>query len=135
MNRVAAGGLCVALWCASATAAGEANAGAWRVLGQQRGITVSVRNEPGRELPTFRGQGVIEGNVLLVLAIVLDVEAATQWAEGADEVALVREIDARTQVIYTRTDTPWPVSDRDIIMKRRTEVLRAGEAFRLHLEC
>lgn len=132
MKRVGAVVLASLLWCSSVLAGdGEG----WRVLAQERGITVSVRDEPGRELPTFRGQGVIEGDVLLVLAVVLDAPAATEWAEGADEVRIVKTVDPRTHVLYTRTDTPWPVSDRDMYMQRKTEVIKPGEQFKLHMVC
>lgn len=122
------------LLSATAPAASE-DKGGWKILSKERGITVSVREEPGRELPTFRGEGIIEGELLLILAIVLDAPGAMEWAEGADEVRLVREIDPRTHILYTRTDTPWPVSDRDMYTKRVTEVVRPGEEYRLHLEC
>ncbi len=126
--------LLAALLCASAAGA-EAGRDGFRVIDSERGITVSVRDEPGRELPTFRGQGVIEGHVLYVLAVVLDVEGALEWAEGADETAVLRELDPRTHLIYTRTDTPWPVSDRDMVMKREVDVLEAGSSFRLRMQC
>jgi hypothetical protein len=133
MKRAGAWGLLAFLWCT--TAAGDASDQGWRVLEQERGITVSARDEPGRELPTLRGQGVIEGDVLLILAIVLDAPGSTEWAEGADEVKIVKTIDPRTHVIYTRTDTPWPVSDRDMYMMRKTEVIKPGEEFKLQVEC
>lgn len=123
-----------ALFVASMGAA-DASEGAWRVVDSERGITVSVRDVPGQELPSFRGQGTIEGDVLYVLAVVLDAEGAMEWAEGADEVALLRELDPRQHLIYSHTDTPWPVTDRDMIMKRKVEIVKPGEAFRLRLEC
>lgn len=120
---------------AASIGAADASAGGWRVVDSERGITVSVRDEPGRDLPSLRGQGTIEGDVLYVLSVVLDAKGAMEWAEGADEVALLREIDPRQHLIYTHTDTPWPVTDRDMVMKRKIEVVKAGEAFRLRLEC
>jgi hypothetical protein len=135
MKRVGTWFLSGLLWCASTTAMSDASEPGWQVLAQERGITVSVREEPGRELPTFRGQGVIEGDVLLVLAVVLDAVGSMEWAEGADEVRVVKTIDARNDVLYTRTDTPWPVSDRDMYMTRKTEVVKPGEEFRLSVKC
>ena len=119
----------------ASTVLADSSKDGWHVIDQERGITVSARDEPGRDLPTLRGQGIIEGDVLLVLSIVLDAEGSTEWAEGADEVKMVKEIDPRTHIIYTRTDTPWPVSDRDMFMKRVTEVVKAGEEFRLSVVC
>jgi hypothetical protein len=112
-----------------------AQSGAWRVIDRERGITITARDEPGRELPTFRGQGNIRGDVLSVLAVVADAEGAAQWAKGADRVQLVRALGPRTHLIYTYTDTPWPVSDRDMIMKRTIEVAKPGQEFWVRLVC
>ena len=65
MKRAATWGLLALLWCT--TAAGDASDQGWRVLEQERGITVSARDEPGRELPTLRGQGIIEGDAARTL--------------------------------------------------------------------
>jgi hypothetical protein len=109
--------------------------GTWKVVDRDRGIVVDTRAEPGRDLPTMRGRGVIEGEVNHVLAVVLDERGATEWAEGADRCKLLRRIDARTSLIYTYTDTPWPVSDRDIVMRRTIEVIKPGAEYRVRLLC
>lgn len=107
----------------------------FRVVASKRGITVSVRDEPGRGLPSFRGQGTIEGDVLYVLSAVLDTEGALAWAEGTDQMSMLQELGPRQHLIYSHTSTPWPVKDRDMIMKRKVEVVEPGEAFRLRLDC
>lgn len=119
---------------ASSSQADSASAG-FRVVDTERGITVSVRDEPGQNLPTFRGQGVIEGDVLYVLSVVLDAEGAMEWAEGADEVQTLKQLDARVHLLYSHTDTPWPVTDRDMVIKRKVEVVKPGSEFRIALEC
>ncbi len=116
-------------------AAAHASEDGWRVVASERGITVSVRHEPGRGLPAFRGQGTIEGDVSYVLSVVLDTEGALAWAEGTDHMATLRELDPRQHLIYSHTSTPWPVRDRDMIMRRKVEVVKPGEAFRLRLDC
>ncbi len=109
--------------------------GNWRLIEEKRGIKVTARDQPGRELPTLRGQGNIKGGVLDVLAVILDAAGATKWAKGADEARVLRVIGPRTQLIYTRTDTPWPVSDRDMIMRRQVQVVKPGNEFHIRLLC
>lgn len=107
----------------------------FRVVASKRGITVSVRDEPGRGLPSFRGRGTIEGDVLYVLSVVLDTDGATAWAEGTDHMSMLQELGPRQHLIYSHTSTPWPVRNRDMVMKRKVEVVKPGEVFRLRLEC
>lgn len=126
--------LAVIAWTLIASAA-FAGAAPWRVILKERGIVVSTREEPGRELPTFRGQGELNMPVLHALAVVLDAEGAVQWAKGADEVQTLKAVDPRTHLFYTRTHAPWPVSDRDMVIKRLIKVLDPGREFRVEMSC
>jgi hypothetical protein len=107
----------------------------WRKIYEERGIVVSTRDEPGQELPRFRGQATLAGDVLHVLAILLDDRRSKEWAKSADEAAVLRSVDARTQIIYSRSYQTWPVHDRDLVMRRSIEVLKPAEAFRVRLVC
>ena len=126
---------CLALLASLAGGVAAAEDTGWRKLLERDGILVSTREEPGRDLPTFRGQGQLEAPVLHVLAVLLDDARAGEWAKGADASRVVRRIDAHTQIVYARSRQPWPVQDRDVVMKRRVEVLKPNEVYRVHLVC
>jgi hypothetical protein len=107
----------------------------WQTVHEERGILVSTREEEGRDLPSFRGQAKLNAPVLQLLAILLDDSRSSEWAKGADETTILRSVDARTQIIYARSHQPWPVKDRDVVMKRTVDVLKPSEVFRVHLVC
>jgi hypothetical protein len=111
------------------------DAGGWRKIHEEGGIVVSTRDEPGQELPRFRGQATLKGEVLHVLAILLDDERSKEWAKSADEAAVLRSINERTHIVYSRSHQTWPVKDRDLVMRRSIEVLEPGKAYRVHLVC
>ncbi len=121
------------LVCVALTA--QAEASPWKVIQREHGVTVETQEHPGRDLPTLRGRGIIQGEISHVLAVIMDAEHATEWAEGADECKLLKTINPRDHIIYTRTDTPWPVSDRDIVMRRTVEILKPGQEFRVRMIC
>jgi hypothetical protein len=125
--------LLAAGWTVS-VASGQDEPG-WRTIVEERGIVVSTREQPGKALPSFRGQGNVNGSVLHVLAVVLDDARSKEWAKDADEAQVLRTIDAHTQVVYTRSHQTWPIHDRDLVMKRTVEVLEPGTAFRVRLVC
>lgn len=107
----------------------------WNVIETERGITISRREQPGCGLPAFRGEGPVRGGVLQVLAAMLDIETVHLWAYGIDEARLVRRIDARTDLVYLYSDLPWPVRDRDMIVRREIEVVKPGSEFTIRLRC
>lgn len=125
--------LWVLIWLVTSQAA--ADGGDWTVIQRERGITVSRRVQAGSALPAFRGQGRIRGNVLQVLAVMLDLNAVGRWAYGVSESRPIRRIDERTHLLYLRSHLPWPLRDRDMIVRSSVEVLRPGAEFRVTLRC
>jgi len=107
----------------------------WRIIHEERGVTVSTREEPGHAMASFRGEGAVAGDILHVLAVVLDDGRAREWARGADESKILRSVDARTQIVYSRSKQTWPVQDRDLVMKRTVEILKPGSDYRVRLVC
>ncbi|HEX5661490.1 MAG TPA: START domain-containing protein [Polyangiales bacterium] len=105
----------------------------WRKLSEEHGITVSTREQPGRQLPSFRGQADVKAPLLQVLAVVLDDARSNEWVNDADEAAVLRRIDAHTQIVYSRSHQTWPIRDRDLVMKRT--VSREGDGYRVRLVC
>jgi hypothetical protein len=126
----------LACWLVCSSSAVRAGGGNdWRTVREQQGIVVTVRDEPGREVPTFRGHGVVEGAILHVLAILLDDARVREWSKDVDESCMLRSLDARTHIVYSRSRQTWPVRDRDLVMKRTVHVLTPGSAYDVHLVC
>jgi hypothetical protein len=107
----------------------------WRVIDVERGITSSRREQPGAGMPAFRGQGALTGNVLQMLALLDDVSTTPRWACGVDEARVLSRKDDRTDYIYVYSDVPWPVRDRDMVVRRDFVVVEPGKHFRMELHC
>jgi hypothetical protein len=136
-NRVRATFVCLLVsvgWMVSAGAAQD-DEQEWRTIHEDHGVVVSTREQVGKALPSFRGQGDVKGSVLHVLAVVLDDARSKEWAKDAGEAEVLRVLDPRTQIVYTRSHQTWPIRDRDLVMKRTVEVLEPGRAFRVRLSC
>jgi hypothetical protein len=113
----------------------EGDSSGWRKIYEEEGISVSTREEAGRDMPSLRGQAELKAPILHLLAILLDDEHSKEWAKGADETKVLRKLDPHTEIIYARSRQPWPVKDRDLVMQRTVEVLKPGEWYRVHLVC
>jgi hypothetical protein len=111
------------------------DSGGWTVIDKDRGITVSKRVAPGCPLPSFRGQGRIKGNVLQLLSLMLDLKAVNAWAYGVDSSKPIKRIDERSHLIYLTSDLPWPVRDRDMVVRSEVEVIKPAQEFRISLHC
>lgn len=93
-----------------------AHAGDWEVIASSDGIVVSRRAVAGRAFPELRAVGEVAGTPYEVLAVLIDVPAYVEWLPDCVESKSVRTIDAWRSIIYTRTDVPWPIADREVVV-------------------
>lgn len=109
---------------------------AWKVFDMtDEGYELATREEPGREIPSLRARGELKGDVVHLLAILLDAPRSTEWAEGADEVKILKRTGPLTALVYSYSNLAWPVSDRDVIMDAQLKVIRRGEEYILEMRC
>ena len=111
--------------CALASAPRPARAEPWEVLRREEGVVVSMRPEPGRELPSFKGVGRIKAGLYHILAVLSDGKRRREWMNRSGVTRVLKKINEAEGISYQQTIAPWPVSDRDVVM--RTHVYRDPE--------
>jgi hypothetical protein len=94
-----------------------ARADEWEVISRARGVIVSLRREPDREFPTFRGVGTIDVGMWDIFALLEDMESHTRWMHRCSRARIVGEESKHVRYLYNRTDAPWPVADRDVVVR------------------
>ena len=102
-----------------------AEAKEWTSVSTEKGIEVELLEKGNGELPAFRGTGIIEAPLLEVAVVILDAARLPEWAHKCAESRLIQDDgDQKGRVIYNRTSAPWPVADRDVVVRSRMELDR-----------
>lgn len=114
--------------------AGPAQAANWQVIAERDGIVVSRKAVPGRAFPQLRAVGEVAGTPYEILAVLLDVPAHVKWLPDCIESRTLRRIDPWRYVIYTRTDAPWPVSDREAVIENEVIFLEPPAKLKVTFE-
>lgn len=89
----------------------------WELARDRDGIKVWTRNEPGYPIRAFKAVTTVDSSLSGLVSLIMDTGRVTDWAYrilGVD--VLARDDDAATFVIYTKTDFPWPLSNRDVVL-------------------
>lgn len=92
-------------------------AGGWEVITKEDGITVSRKELPDRDLPVFRGTGVVNASVIEILAVLNDTPRNPEWMHNCHSAAKLKVVNEMVRIVYNRTSAPWPVSDRDVVLR------------------
>ena len=103
------------------TTIAHADEAGWERDTSEAGIVVSTRNENGRGLPVFKGVGIVDANLNEVLAVLDDISRFTEWMASCVGARVVKKISEFERLEYNRTGAPWPVSDRDVVVRSTVE--------------
>ena len=91
--------------------------GKWEFLTESKGVKVWKKDVPGLEFPGFRGRTTINASIERILEVMMDSSKHADWMYRCKESRILKEISDTEAVIYTRVDAPWPVWDRDAVMR------------------
>lgn len=109
--------------CLCTSLAGAEDGPPWQKVRARDGITSYRRERPGQALAGFRAQLSFTADMWTVLAVLEDVDRASEWTAHCLEMRKLRGVSHRDMLVYALTDAPWPVRDRDVVTRVVTNVL------------
>jgi len=104
-------------------AASTAEAAGWEEVARADGIVVHTRDVPGRDLAVFRGTGAVRASIYEVMAVLGDSGRRTEWQHRCAAARTLKRTSEFKRIVYNRTDAPWPVTDRDVVLATHLRVL------------
>jgi len=66
---------------------------------------------------THKVAGLIAAPLTRLLAVLQDAPRRTEWNDRCIDSRLIEQVTPRVQLSYNRTQAPWPVSDRDAVLR------------------
>jgi hypothetical protein len=93
-------------------------------------VVVSAWSPPDRPIPLLRGVTRIEATPYEIMAVIQDVERHPEWMHNCSEARLLKRESDGVAYMYTRNDLPWPVADRDAVLRREIVEVTPGRELR-----
>ena len=90
----------------------------WELVGVTDGVEVSRRMVPDSNLFAFRGEAVSSVPVSLLSSVILNDPLGPEWVDLMNASKELQRYDRHTKLIYQGYDLPWPIQDRDYVMKQ-----------------
>ena len=92
-------------------------AGPWERVREGDGIVVQRRHIDGGTLDELRGNGAIDAPLAAVMAVLQDSDRGAEWMFECAEHMMLERIGPDTEIVYHRSKLPWPLADRDAVLR------------------
>ena len=115
------------------TTGSQASEHPWELVqeaSQRDGVTTWTRKVEGFTLKAFKGRIEVPYSMLVVMAVIADVDRFPEWVFQCDEARLMPEID--NNVAYVHIKGIWPVNDRDVVTE--TEAVQDPDTLAITLK-
>ena len=91
--------------------------GPWELKKNKNGIEVYVRDNSDSPIKELKMKFNVEASMSAIVELLLDVPAIPDWVYKCPEAYTIKKINDQVEVYYNLVDFPWPLSDRDLIVK------------------
>jgi hypothetical protein len=89
----------------------------WTLEKESDGVKVYLKEVPGYQLKAFKALVYIAAPLDSVYGYLLKFEERTKWIYGTSEAKLLHKVEGKEYIMYSVYDAPWPVTDRDMVIK------------------
>jgi hypothetical protein len=89
----------------------------WKLKRDRSGIKVYVRAVPGSGFKEFMATAELQAGMTSVMRLMEDTDSYPQWFPQIKESRVVKLISSRELILYQLMDLPFPVGDRDCVLR------------------
>ncbi len=94
----------------------------WKRVKNSNGIQVYTRSVAGSDLDEFKGITVVDARIEVIGEVIRDVPAQSQWMADCLEGRIIKKFSDNDMLVYNVTDVPWPLDDRDVLVRSRGKI-------------
>ena len=104
-----------------------AAAGSWEKISESDGVVTSRKEVPDSPVVAFRGEALIEDSMARIAGVLEAVEREKEWMADVEETFNIEKASESDRWEYNRTNTPWPLQDRDFVIHTTVSFSRDPE--------
>ncbi len=93
----------------------------WQLHKESDGIKSYTRKVPGSSFYECMGKTIINAEIERVAEMIRDIPTYPRWFARCKEIRLLKKFSPDNMFIYFVYDAPWPVKDRDLVVKTRVK--------------
>jgi hypothetical protein len=106
----------------------------WEPMEVISGVALYKKDVPGAIIPAYRAVGELQVGIGKLVRIAFDPNFYTRWMAKVKVAQLVRQVSEKEAVAHLVLGTPWPIKDRDAVVKLQLEVEKSKRKVTLYFE-
>lgn len=94
----------------------------WQFSKAADGIQIYTKALDNSNIAEFKGITIVNARIEVVGMVLRDIPAYPQWMSGCMESRIIEKFDENNLITYYTQETPWPVQNRDVVIKATTQI-------------
>jgi hypothetical protein len=107
----------VILWLLGSCVKGVAQGKGWKLHAEKDGVQVFTQPVNNSAFKAVKAVGVVEASMSRIAYVLMDVKTTKEWVYGTKVCTLLKQMTPSDLIYYSEVDLPWPVSNRDFIIR------------------
>lgn len=137
-----AGWVSVAAWliCVSGLASATAmaalpdeNAESWSLRKETDNIRVYTIDQPDSAFKAFKAEALLDAPIENVMAVMINPQSCVEWVHNCSKSHAFGDGNFHDRYAYSVNDMPWPVADRDYVLRIQTRGHKASGEVMMNL--
>ncbi len=91
----------------------------WELKREKGGIKVYLREVADSDIKELKFETELEASLTSIAAILTDVAGFDEWVYASVTSRTIRKVSETEMIYYTEMDFPWPLSNRDLVLRSR----------------
>lgn len=87
----------------------------WKLIAEEEQIRIYSSAVPESKIKAIKVDCTVDASLAQMVALLLDVEAGTQWVYKTKSCALVKRVSPNDLYYHSEISLPWPLDNRDFV--------------------
>lgn len=94
--------------------------GNWELRKESDGVKIYTTSYDGSDFEAFKAVTVVDASIEQLMAVMINPKSCLEWVHNCVKSSAFGEGDFYDRFAYSVNDMPWPVEDRDYVLRIRT---------------
>jgi len=108
------------------------NVNAWELVKNDQGVLVYTKDSERSEFKMFLGKTTLNTSVSEVLTFLMQADRMNDWVHDCGVSDILEQPEPNQILVYQRSNSPWPITDRDFFLLMRVDQISAGASATIH---